>query len=218
MMRRASRFVSFVAVLFIASQVWAQSAKPDNTQPSHNARFYELKAALDQANLGHIGAATEMLRIQAKDYSEASLDLAILLYAWRQQFALDGLDPMPPVDWEMDWLRCSAAIGVGSGARGNPALFLANYYEKDYVGGREISGRKSPRLPGPGRAPDLAACWSAVSEKAAVAQDCLDLEKPLRTERKLPAFVCPPSEPTKASIEKYPTVKLSGSVHRAQPD
>lgn len=205
MMRRASRFVSFAIALLVAGQTWAQEIELNNVPPAHGLPHQEIQAAFDQAKQGHIGTAVKSLRAMAKDSAETSLYLAILLFAWRQQLAREGRDPMPPVDWEMDWLRCSVVIE----GNGYPASFLVEYYENNYVGGREISGRKSPRLPGPGRAPDLAACWSAVSEKAAVAQDCLDLEKPLRAKRQLPAFACPPSEPTKASIEKYPAVKIA---------
>ena len=200
MMRRASRLVSFAVALLVASQTRAQEIELNNVPPAHSLPPREVQIAFDQAKQGHIGAAVDSLWVPAKDSAETSLYLATLLFAWRQQFAREGRDPMPPVDWEMDWLRCSVVI-EGSGY---PASFLVEYYENDYVG-----GRKTPRLPGPGRAPELAACWSAVSEQAAVAQDCLDLEKPLRAKRKLPIFACPPSEPTKASIEKYPAVKIA---------
>jgi len=208
---RASRPISsmiVMAVLFIADQTFAQSQQLD-AAPQHTTPSPQVTAAIDQAKQGHTGAAVDSLRILARDSAENSLYLGLLLYSWREQLARDGIDPIPPVDWEMDWQRCSALMDVRAEGGGLQAALLAGYYEYDFLGGREKSGKKTPRVPGPGRSLELGLCWSAVSEGTAVPQDCLAKEQPLRIKRKLPGFACPPSEPTRASIAKYPAVKIA---------
>lgn len=197
-----------LTVLFSVGQVAAQSRELSAPSP-HKIPSPQAQTAFDLAKLGHIEAAVEAMRGPAQNSAENSHYLGILLYAWRQQLARERIDPIPPVDWEMDWQRCSALIDVRGEGGGLQASILAEYYEYDILGGREKSGQKTPRVPGPGRSAELAQCWSGVSEGTAAPQDCLDREQPLRIKRKLPAFACPPQEPTRASLAKYPAVKIA---------
>jgi len=80
----------------------------------------------------------------------------------RTAIIFNGIDPTPPVVWEMDWLSCSALQGT-TGEIAEPVAILAEYYGSEYFQAKDASGKMLP-IPGPGRSPELARCWSSVND------------------------------------------------------
>ena len=195
-----------VNALLAGPHAHAQSGEIKNMPPSHAVPSPEVQRAFGKAREGHMGEAIESMRLLAKDSAANSYYLGLLLYSWRRQAIINGIDPIPPVDWEMDWLRCSA-LRDPSNEIGYAVAILAQSYGSEYFQAKDASGKLLP-IPGPGRSPELAHCWSSVSEGTSSAQDCIAKEQAWREARKLPVFACPPVEPTKASVARFPEVRL----------
>lgn len=193
-------------VLLLGPRAHVQSGEIKNLPPPHAVPPLEVQQAFGKAMEGHISEAVESLRLLAKDSAANSYYLGILLYSWRKQSITNGIDPTPPIVWEMDWMRCSTLKGTSDEIT-EPAAILAEYYKSEYFPAKDASGKMLP-IPGPGQSPELARCWFSVSNKTSSAKDCIAKEQAWREARKLPAFVCPPVEPTKASVARFPEVRL----------
>jgi hypothetical protein len=178
------------AVLFITSQAYAQSDDLNNVPPPHAMPSAEARAAIDQALQGNMSAGVEALRILAKESDENSFYLGMLLYSWRTELALHGKSPLPPVDWEMDWLRCSAVMADAEGGEPMPPTLLAEYYFNDDLRVKPRPWSPEFRISGPWRSLALSRCWSDVSEGISTAKSCIAQEEDWRSKRKLPAFTC----------------------------
>jgi hypothetical protein len=169
----------------------------------------EARAAIDQARQGNISASVEAMRFLAKESAANSFYLGLLLYTWRGELASKRIGPLPPVDWEMDWLRCSAVMGEAKSYGPLPAAILAEHYFTDDLAVKRTPSSPVFHIPGPGQSLALSRCWSDVSEGTVSAKSCITQEQDWRGKRKLPAFTCPPVEPTSAEIAKYPAVKFA---------
>jgi hypothetical protein len=210
-MRATSPFVFMAIVattLVAASQIDAQPNELNDGPPPHAIPSPEAQAAVDQASEGNMNAGVEAMRSLARESAENSFYLGILLYSWRAELAYRGIDPLPPVDWEMDWIRCSAMMGKTENRGPLPAPVLAEYYFNDDLSAKRRPSSPEFHLPGPGKSLALSRCWSGVSEGTVTAKSCIAQEQDWRGKRKLPAFTCPPAEPTSAEIAKYPAVKI----------
>jgi hypothetical protein len=205
-MFRAIYIALLTITYFVPHHARAQLDEIKNIPSPRAAPSPEVQQAFGRAMEGHVGEAIESMRLLAKDSAANSYFLGLLLYSWRRQFIINGIDPTPPVVWEMDWLRCSALQGT-TGGIAEPVAILAEYYGSEYFQAKDASGKMLP-IPGPGRSPELARCWSSVNEGTSSAKDCIANELAWREARKLPVFACPPTEPTKASAAKFPEIRL----------
>ena len=162
---------------------------------------------------GKFPEAMEILRAQAQARNSAEIGFYLWAFvnAWRKQLIIEGASKIPPVDWELDWLRCGALLEAPSNNVGVLALLAESYKAPFYD---EPSPRGGVvRIPGPGQSQELEKCWRSVnpiSEKPVSAAHCITMEEIWRKKHSLPAheLVCPPLEPSSESIKSFPVVRI----------
>lgn len=176
--------------------------------PPHALPPREVQLAFQSAESGDPRSAIISLLPKARVSLEFRLYAGLLLLKWREQLIVENANPVPPVEWGVNLLRCGTFSKDASEIRLAAALLSELYQSRSM----EITTKdgKKVQIPGPGKSTVIATCWSHASEGIVPSRECRRKEELWRERNGGSAkkLVCPPLEPTPHDLEKFRNVPL----------